>query len=50
MDSKATAFNDDIRPDPFDEVPMTHHLTRSLDQSNQNIEGTAAQRDWRGPV
>jgi hypothetical protein len=50
LNPKAGALNEDIRPAPFNKVPMTDDLSRSLDQSDQNIEGTAAQRDWRGSV
>lgn len=44
MDSKICFFDHKVRPDPLDQFPAVHDLSSALDQSDQEIESTAAKR------
>ncbi|MGY3076946.1 hypothetical protein ACVWZZ_003317 [Bradyrhizobium sp. LM6.10] len=44
MDPKTRSLDDNIRPSPLDQFLMTHHVASALDQSDQDVESTAAHR------
>jgi hypothetical protein len=44
MDPKTGLLDNDVRPDPLDQVSVANDLPCAVDQSNQDVESTAAQR------
>ncbi len=50
VDPQIGVLDRDIGPYALDQRAMTHHLSRALDESNQDVKGTAAYRDRLVPL
>jgi hypothetical protein len=50
MDPKTGLLDDDVRPNPLDQFPVAYDLSSLLDQGDQDIESTAAQRHRLVPL
>jgi hypothetical protein len=45
MDAKTGLLDNDVRPSPFDQFLVAHDVACPLDQGDQDVQSTAAQRN-----
>src|SRR5882757_9305923 len=50
MHAKTGIFDNNVRPNPFDQFSMAHDLPCSSNQSNQDVESTAAYCNRLAPL